>query len=57
MPDLNVLCGIADVRTQSEQPVTEHPVVEVTPVRAPDPSTELVVRRSDGSSMEDYASA
>jgi molybdopterin-dependent oxidoreductase alpha subunit len=34
MPELNVLCGIADVSTQSEQPVTKHLVVEVTPARA-----------------------
>ena len=33
MPELNVLCGIADVSTQSEQPVTKHLVVEVTPAR------------------------
>ena len=31
MPELNLLCGIADVSTQSEQPVTKHLVVEVTP--------------------------
>jgi molybdopterin-dependent oxidoreductase alpha subunit len=31
MPELNVLCGIADVSTQSDQPVTKHLVVEVTP--------------------------
>jgi molybdopterin-dependent oxidoreductase alpha subunit len=31
MPELNVLCGIADVSTQSGQPVTKHLVVEVTP--------------------------
>jgi molybdopterin-dependent oxidoreductase alpha subunit len=30
MPELNVLCGIADVSTQSEQPVTKHLVVSVT---------------------------
>ena len=30
MPELNVLCGIADHSTQSEQPVTKHLVVEVT---------------------------
>jgi anaerobic selenocysteine-containing dehydrogenase len=30
MPELNVLCGIADVSTQSGQPVTKHLVVEVT---------------------------
>jgi anaerobic selenocysteine-containing dehydrogenase len=29
MPELNVLCGLADQSTQSEQPVTEHLVVEV----------------------------
>jgi anaerobic selenocysteine-containing dehydrogenase len=29
MPELNVLCGIADYSTQSEQPVTKHLVVEV----------------------------
>jgi anaerobic selenocysteine-containing dehydrogenase len=34
MPELNVLCGIADVSTQSEQPVTKHLVVEVTPSRS-----------------------
>ncbi len=34
MPELNVLCGIADVSTQSEQPVTKHLVVEVTPSHA-----------------------
>jgi molybdopterin-dependent oxidoreductase alpha subunit len=33
MPELNVLCGIADVSTQSEQPVTKHLVVQVTPAR------------------------
>jgi anaerobic selenocysteine-containing dehydrogenase len=31
MPELNVLCGIADISTQSEQPVTKHLVVEITP--------------------------
>jgi anaerobic selenocysteine-containing dehydrogenase len=31
MPELNVLCGIADFSTQSEQPVTKHLVVEVDP--------------------------
>ena len=31
MPELNVLCGIADFSTQSEQPVTKHLVVEATP--------------------------
>jgi anaerobic selenocysteine-containing dehydrogenase len=30
MPELNILCGIADFSTQSEQPVTKHLVVEVT---------------------------
>src|SRR6201999_2849722 len=30
MPELNVLCGIADYSTESEQPVTKHLVVEVT---------------------------
>ncbi|HEY2654216.1 MAG TPA: FdhF/YdeP family oxidoreductase [Solirubrobacteraceae bacterium] len=34
MPELNVLCGIADFSTQSEQPVTKHLIVEVTPVAA-----------------------
>lgn len=33
MPELNVLCGIADFSTQSEQPVTKHLVVEVTLAR------------------------
>jgi molybdopterin-dependent oxidoreductase alpha subunit len=31
MPELNVLCGIADFSTQSEQPLTKHLVVEITP--------------------------
>jgi molybdopterin-dependent oxidoreductase alpha subunit len=30
MPELNVLCGIADYSTVSEQPVTKHLVVEIT---------------------------
>lgn len=34
MPELNVLCGIADFSSQSEQPVTKHLFVEVTPSRA-----------------------
>jgi molybdopterin-dependent oxidoreductase alpha subunit len=34
MPELNVLCGIADVSTQSEQPVTKHLVVEVSRTHA-----------------------
>ena len=34
MPELNVLCGIADFSTQSEQPLTKHLVVEVTPSRS-----------------------
>ena len=33
MPELNVLCGIADFSTQSEQPLTKHFVVEITPSR------------------------
>jgi hypothetical protein len=33
-PELNVLCGIADFSTQSEQPVTKHHV-GVTPSREP----------------------
>jgi molybdopterin-dependent oxidoreductase alpha subunit len=37
MPELNVLCGIADISTQSEQPVTKHLVVEVTPAVARPP--------------------
>ena len=37
MPELNVLCGIADLSTQSEQPVTKHLVVEVTPSRESGP--------------------
>jgi molybdopterin-dependent oxidoreductase alpha subunit len=30
MPELNVLCGLADFSSQSEQPVTKHLIVEVT---------------------------
>jgi molybdopterin-dependent oxidoreductase alpha subunit len=37
MPELNVLCGIADLSTQSEQPLTKHLVVEVTPSQGPGP--------------------
>jgi molybdopterin-dependent oxidoreductase alpha subunit len=33
MPELNVLCGIADYSTGSGQPVTKHLEVEVTPSR------------------------
>jgi molybdopterin-dependent oxidoreductase alpha subunit len=33
MPELNVLCGIADYSTQSDQPVTKRLVVEVTAAR------------------------
>ena len=29
MPELNVLCGLADASTQSGQPVTKHLVVDV----------------------------
>jgi molybdopterin-dependent oxidoreductase alpha subunit len=38
MPELNVLCGIADFSTQTEQPVTKHLVVEVTPVHRGEPA-------------------
>ena len=31
MPELNVLCGIADYSTQSGQPVMKHLIVEITP--------------------------
>jgi anaerobic selenocysteine-containing dehydrogenase len=31
MPELNVLCGIADYSAESEQPVTKHLAVEITP--------------------------
>jgi hypothetical protein len=37
MPELNVRCGIADLSTQSEQSVTKHLVVEVTPSRGNGP--------------------
>ncbi len=37
MPELNVLCGMADFSTQSGQPVTKHLVVEVTPSASPGP--------------------
>jgi anaerobic selenocysteine-containing dehydrogenase len=30
MPELNILCGIADYSTQSQQPVTKHLTVEIT---------------------------
>jgi anaerobic selenocysteine-containing dehydrogenase len=31
MPELNVLCGIADYSAKSGQPVTKHLQVEITP--------------------------
>ena len=31
MLGLNVLCGIADYSAESQQPVTKHLVVEITP--------------------------
>ncbi|GLZ02812.1 hypothetical protein Acsp03_02790 [Actinomadura sp. NBRC 104412] len=33
MPELTVLCGLADSREQSGQPVTGHLIVEVSPSR------------------------
>jgi molybdopterin-dependent oxidoreductase alpha subunit len=33
MPELNALCGIADMSSESEQPVTKHLVVEIAPAR------------------------
>jgi hypothetical protein len=30
MPELNVLCGIGDFSSQSDQPMTKHLVVEIT---------------------------
>jgi hypothetical protein len=33
-PELNVLCGIVDFSSQSEQPVTNHLVVEIAPSRS-----------------------
>jgi hypothetical protein len=43
MPELNVLCGIADVSTESDQPVMKHLVVEVTPAQQnqADPKNDL----------------
>ena len=35
MPELNVLCGIADYSSHTGQPVTKHLEVEVTPSRQP----------------------
>jgi anaerobic selenocysteine-containing dehydrogenase len=31
MPELNILCGLADVSQKSGQPMTKHLVVEITP--------------------------
>ena len=42
MPELNVLCGIADFSTQSEQPVTKHLVVEVVPARSKSENAAVV---------------
>jgi anaerobic selenocysteine-containing dehydrogenase len=36
MPELNVLCGIADFSSQSEQPLTKQLFVEITPARPTD---------------------
>jgi molybdopterin-dependent oxidoreductase alpha subunit len=33
MPELNVLCGIGDFSTQSDQPLMKHQIVSVTPAR------------------------
>ena len=41
MPELNVLCGIADYSTQSEQPVTKHLTVEITPARGENGSDQF----------------
>jgi hypothetical protein len=30
MPELDILCGIADCSAASEQPVTEHLVLDIT---------------------------
>jgi molybdopterin-dependent oxidoreductase alpha subunit len=38
MPELNVLCGLADTSTQSDQPVTKHLVVEIAAARSRDRS-------------------
>jgi hypothetical protein len=37
MSELNVLCGIADYSTQSEQPVTKHLIVEISPAERSTP--------------------
>jgi molybdopterin-dependent oxidoreductase alpha subunit len=37
MPELNVLCGIADYSAESEQPVTKHLAVEITPSDGSEP--------------------
>jgi anaerobic selenocysteine-containing dehydrogenase len=41
MPELNVLCGIADYSAGSEQPVTKHLTVEITRVTGANRSNEL----------------
>lgn len=41
MPELNVLCGIADFSTQSEQPVMKHLVVAVTRARGKEQDGEV----------------
>jgi anaerobic selenocysteine-containing dehydrogenase len=46
MPELNVLCGIADVSTQSGQPVTKHLVVEVTP-QSPQRTRRMTTRQRE----------
>jgi hypothetical protein len=41
MPELNILCGIADFSTQSEQPLTKHLVVEITPAHPAPAGTSI----------------
>ena len=40
MPELNVLCGLADYSTQSGQPATKHITIEITPSSAGRPPGE-----------------
>ncbi|WP_327092056.1 FdhF/YdeP family oxidoreductase [Nonomuraea sp. NBC_01738] len=40
MPELNALCPISDVSSQSEQPLTKHLIVQVTRARAAKPAAK-----------------
>jgi anaerobic selenocysteine-containing dehydrogenase len=50
MPELNVLCGLADFSTQSGQPATKHVIVEVAPAAPADPVSRMNASEGHGDS-------